>query len=548
MVKTDKIPYYGLIDALVASTSIVETDLTGRFTFVNDKFCAMTHYREEELLGKHIAMLGTKTQSSSFFLSMLERIFQGDVWTGEICMATKEKDFFWVDTTIAPIKKNDSNDAIKYVVICNNVRHSMCPSEQNREFPFEGIDGRSELQQKLLEVEKLQTIGKLTSGIAHDFNNVLGCIVGYTKMCTDLTAKVSDGEVKNEFDENLFAVQRAAERATELIGKISQYLRVETQKDITPVNPSLIVKEVVNMLRGVIPSNIKIKTSFSDVPDISINTIDLHQILTNLIVNARDAIDSHGMIKIDVQLVEITSQCTLCMEDIDSKFVQITVNDDGEGIDERQIRKIFEAFFTTKEVGKGTGLGLFAVSNILHNVGAHMIVESELGKGSAFKLLFPIFDHVEFAATAAAYLSVNEKTHDLENKSHYVLVVDDDKDNAKLVEKWLISNGQKCDVFFNSEEALLSFIRNPMRFDMVLTDNVMPKLTGVELAKVILAIREKIPIIIASGTIDDIDKHDALFDLDHVHFLRKPINFNEVTKVLVGIENAVANASSEIIL
>lgn len=545
MVNANKIPYYGLIDALIVSTSIGETDLTGRLTFVNDKFCAMTHYREEELLGKHISMLGTKTQSSSFFLSILEIIFRGDVWTGEMCMTTKEGNLFWVETTIAPIQKHDSNDAMKYVVICHNVHSSIRSDEdltRNFESQFQSIDGRTQLQRQLLEIEKLQTLGKLTSGIAHDFNNVLGCIVGYSRMCENLVEKIADDEVKEEFTDNLMAVKRAAERATELIGKISQYLRVETQKDIPPINASVVVKEVVNMLRSIIPSSIKIKTSFSDIPDIVISTIDLHQILTNLIVNARDAIDGHGTIKIDVQLVEISSQCTICMDDTDGKFVQIAVYDDGVGIDEKQIRKIFEAFFTTKEVGKGTGLGLLAVSNILHNVGGHIIVESELGKGSVFKLLFPIFDSAEFAETVAAYLSVNEENQDLNGKSYHVLVIDDDKDTAKLVEKWLIGNGQKCDVFLNSEEALLSFIRNPMRFDLIISDNVMPKLTGVELAKVVLAIREQMPIIIASGTIDDIDKQDPLFNLENVHFLRKPINFNQVAKILVAIENPIMEA------
>ncbi len=538
MTNQNKTSYFGLFDALILSSSVCETDLTGRLTFVNEKFCAMTHYREEELLGKHISTLGAKTQSSSIFLNVLEVIFRGDIWNGEMCMTTKKGNFFWVDVTIAPIKFPDSEEIIKYLIIFNNISNTKHLSKdgltKNLD-PFENNDGRAILQQQLLDIEKLQTIGKLTTGIAHDFNNVLGCIIGYSRMCEDLIEKISDAEVKEEFTDNLAAVKRAAERATELIGKISQYLRIEIQKEISPINAPLVIKEVIKMLRGVLPSTIKISTTFSEIPDITINTIDLHQVLTNLIVNARDAIEGHGTISIDARIVEKSSQCTICMEDINNKFVQISIGDDGIGIDASKIKKIFDAFFTTKAVGEGTGLGLHAVSNIVHNVGGHVVVESELGKGTNFKLLFPIFDRTELAEAVEAYLSVNQTNSELEEKSHYVLVIDDDKDNAKLIEKWLLNHGQKCEVFVNSEEALLSFIKNPPRFDMIISDNIMPNLTGIELVKVVLAIRAKMPIIIISGTLADISKDDPLFDFGNVHFLKKPINFSEVAKVLLEI-------------
>jgi PAS domain S-box-containing protein len=531
--------YHGLFDALILSNSLCETDLTGRLTLVNDKFCEMTQYREEELLGKHISMLGTKTQSSSFFLHILEVIFRGNIWCGEMCMARKSGMFFWVDATIAPINNANSHDANKYIIIFNNISNNKRLSEgsstKNFEAQFESLEGRAELQKKLLEVEKVQTIGKLTSGIAHDFNNVLGCIIGYSKMCEDLIEKITDDDIKNEFAENLVAVKRAAERATELIGKISQYLRIESQKEIRPIDAVLVIKEVVKMLHGVIPSTIKLRTSFSEIPNITINTIDLHQVLTNLMVNARDAIEGHGNIEIDTRIIKLCTQCLICTENVAGEFVQISVSDDGTGIEQDKIQKIFEAFFTTKEVGKGTGLGLLAVSNIIHNVGGHVTVESQLGKGTVFKLFFPIFNENEYAQTVSAYLSVNKEFSELNEKPHSVLVIDDDQDNANLIKKWLLSNGQKCEVFFKSEDALLYFIRHQKAFDAIITDNVMPNLTGIELSKVVLGMCPNFPIIINSGTIDDIEKDDLLFDLENVHFLRKPINFNEIAKILVEI-------------
>jgi two-component system cell cycle sensor histidine kinase/response regulator CckA len=258
--------------------------------------------------------------------------------------------------------------------------------------------------------------------------------------------------------------------------------------------------------------------------------------LTNLIVNARDAISGHGNIRIDARMIEQSTQCAICMENAEGEFVEISVTDDGAGIEEDKIQKIFDAFFTTKEVGKGTGLGLLAVSNIIHNVGGHVTVESELGKGTVFKLLFPIFNENEYAQHAAAYLSTNKEFSELNEKSHTVLVIDDDKDNANLIKKWLVSNGQKCEVFFKSQDALLYFISHQKDFDAVITDNIMPNLTGVELSKVILGMCPTMPIIINSGTIDDIEKDDPLFGLENVHFLRKPIDFNQVAKILVDIE------------
>lgn len=531
-----KKPYYGLMEALVTSGIICETDLTGRILFVNEQFCEVTGYRESELIGKHISMMGAKIQSSSFFLNILNVIFNGDVWNGEICMVTKEGDFYWVETTIAPIKHEKTLEIYKYVVIYHSINPTKRLNDNNPtkrfEYQFEQIKARADLQKQLLEIQKLQGLGKLTSGIAHDFNNVVGCILGYYNLSENLLKKIPDEEVREDLSENLLAIKRAAERANELIKKILEFLRIETQKETAPINAPLVIKEVVNMLQGVIPKTINIEMSFAEIPDIVINPIDLHQVITNLVVNARDAIGKHGNIKIDAQIVEKSSQCTVCLEDVNSKFVQISVIDNGSGIEPGTIKRIFDEFFTTKGIGKGTGLGLLTVSNIVHNVGGHIVVESQIGKGTAFKLLFPIFDKKEFDASVSAYLSTKTHSSQLEQKSLRILVVDDDKENVKLVDKWLSSNNQQTTTFSNSEEALLHFIKNSTAFDAIISDNVMPNLTGVEMAKVILGLRPAMPIIIASGTIEDIAKDDPLFALENVHFLRKPVNFNEVADIL----------------
>jgi PAS domain S-box-containing protein len=529
-------PYYGLMEALIISGIVCETDLTGRILFVNDQFCEVTGYRESELIGKHISVMGAKIQSSSFFLNILNVIFNGEVWNGEICMVTKDGSFYWVETTIAPIKHEKTAETLKYVVIYHSINPTKRLNDNNPtkrfEYQFEQIKARADLQKQLLEIQKMQGLGKLTSGIAHDFNNVVGCILGYNNLCENLIKKIPDEDMREDLSENLLAIKRAAERANELIKKILEFLRIENQKEITPINAPLVIKEVVNMLQGVIPKSINIETSFAQIPDIVINPIDLHQVITNLVVNARDAIDNHGNIKIDAQIVDKSSQCTVCLEDLNSKFVQITVADDGSGIEPGKIKKIFDEFFTTKGIGKGTGLGLLTVSNIVHNVGGHIVVDSQLGKGTAFKVLFPVFDKKEFSATVSAYLSTKEHHAELEQKSLRILVVDDDKENVKLVDKWLSSNNQQCSTFTNSEEALLHFIKNSTAFDVIISDNVMPNLTGVELAKVVLGLRPTMPIIIVSGTIEDIAKDDPLFELQNIHFLRKPVNFNEVADIL----------------
>ncbi len=245
-------------------------------------------------------------------------------------------------------------------------------------------------------MQKLESIGRLTSGIAHDFNNILACMLGYNDMNSFISDDLMDESLKNELEKNTKQIAFAGQRATELIAKMMSYCRQHTPKEKIDVQPTTqVIAEVLAMLRPALTSRIKLEQSLEIDDIIQMDAIDLHQVLTNLAVNARDAMKERGgVITFSLKRVaNVRNYCAACASIIDDDFIELSVSDNGTGIEPKIIRRLFDPFFTTKPQGEGTGLGLSAVSGLVHQSGGHILIESHQSQfkhGTAFKLLFPI--------------------------------------------------------------------------------------------------------------------------------------------------------------
>jgi len=390
------------------------------------------------------------------------------------------------------------------------------------------------LQRELNQARKMEALGQLTGGIAHDFNNMLGIIIGYSDLALNQLKNSEQATIKKYLD-NIF---QSGKRASDLVKQMMVFSRKDPgQSEI--VNFEQITGECIKMLRSVMPSSIKINVEFeSQLPDIKMDAVQLQQIMMNLFLNAKDAMEGEGTI--DIKLGwhhELGVECIACHKLIDGDWLELSVTDTGHGIDGRHLARIFEPFFTTKEVGKGTGLGLSMIHTLVENHHGHMLIETEVGKGSTFRLLFP-----PYTGPAAEIESVPDEQKILQNlKGHgeKILLVDDESSLASFVESVLKNNGYQCDAQIHSPEALELFNKDPEAYSLVMTDQTMPEMTGVDLIAEIRKLRPGLPAILMTGYSEVIDKEEA--SRQGIAYINKPFNtqalLNSVADSLKNVKN-----------
>jgi signal transduction histidine kinase len=246
--------------------------------------------------------------------------------------------------------------------------------------------------------QKMESIGRLTAGLAHDFNNLLMAISGYNELnkfsLEEVICENCDAEdIKAEITSNSAQINRACSKAADLIQKMMLYCRRDNDGNIhNPVlNLNEKIQENLSMIRGMMPSTVIFETHLVKqtlaLPEL--DETNFNQILINLYVNARDAMNEKGKITLSTEIVNIESHCFCCKADLKGSYIEVNVADTGAGMNSSIASRIFEPFYTTKEVGEGTGLGLSAVVGIVHNAGGHVLLESEVDVGTTFRLLFP---------------------------------------------------------------------------------------------------------------------------------------------------------------
>ena len=454
---------------------ILITERNGTIRYINPAFKTITGYAKADIIGKKFRVLDQTGQTEAFYKEMWRTISSGKVWEGHIIDKKKSGEDCELEVTISPIR-NAQEKVINFVAVCRDVTLEVRMEKQFR------------------QTQKMEAIGTLAGGIAHDFNNILSGIIGYTQLAY---YNIPEGQKARTQMEK---VLKASYRATDLVKQILTFGR-RTEKEMKAVNIVFIIKEVLKLLRASLPATIEISHELTcRSGTILADPTQFHQVLMNLCTNAADAMRGKGVGILHISLTDTHLNAN------DSKrykglspgpYLQLSVSDTGCGIPPEIQEKIFEPFFTTKSHGLGTGMGLAMTHGIVRDHGGVITFYSEKGKGTTFHLFLPEIERKSRSKDKplpALLPRGNER----------ILFVDDEAALAELGKEKLEYFGYHVTTRTDSLKTLETFQADPERFDLVITDQTMPKMTGLQLSEEILKIRPDIPILLCSGFSDAI--------------------------------------------
>ncbi|MEW6520760.1 MAG: ATP-binding protein [Thermodesulfobacteriota bacterium] len=382
------------------------------------------------------------------------------------------------------------------------------------------LQEREKLLADLRQAQKMEAIGTLAGGIAHDFNNILSAILGFTEISL---MQVDNG---SKLHHNLSMVQKAGDRARDLVAQILTFSR-RSQAERHPILVAPIIKEALKLLRASLPSNIEIRQDIQPGNGkVLADPVQIHQIMMNLCTNAFHAMGGKGGV-LEIILTEDhidRKQAELDRDLHPGPYQRLSIRDTGSGIRPEIVDRIFEPFFTTKEKGQGTGMGLSMVHGIIKEYNGAIKVRSDVGQGTVFHLYFPLIrDTVSRTDSSRPPLLVRGKGR--------ILLVDDEKDLAEMGRKLLEMLGYDIVSCTGSMEALEIFKKEPDSFDLVVTDQTMPAMSGAELAREIMRIRPQLPVFLCTGYSSFITEQDAK-QLGIREFFLKPVSTEELSRAI----------------
>ncbi len=447
----------------------------GRLLDVNATYCRLTGYSREELLELPTVYELAAGKSREAIARGVAKIIEAGALRFEVQLRRKDGAVIDVEASVTRIA---------------GTRRVLCFVRD--------VTERKRIERAHQHAQKLESLGTLAGGIAHDFNNILAAIQGNA----DLAAE--DVGEDHPARESLTEIQKASTRASELVRRIMTFGRPQpTRREA--VDLADVVGEVLKLLRSTLPTGIAFRTLFEhELPRVHADTSQVHEVVVNLTTNAAYAIGPRSG-SITYQLGAVTLAEADCgrLNLLAGRYVRLTVSDSGAGMDEATMARIFDAFFTTKPVGEGTGLGLSMVYGIMQSHGGAVVVESAPGKGAHFHLYFPISNEAPASdAEAAADESIPAP-------GKRVLYVDDEEALVTLASRALVRLGHRVTGFHNPHSALAHFRAQSADFDIVVTDLSMPEMSGFDFARAVREIRPDMPIVMATGYIGAGDESAA---------------------------------------
>jgi PAS domain S-box-containing protein len=498
---------------------IVGMDAAGRIIEFNPAAEACFGYRREEALGQPLAeLLIPAGQRAAHQRGLAHHLASGEgPYLGrrvEVQALRRDGSEFPAELAINTAQGPDGPVYIGY--LRDITRHKQAENE------------RARLEEQLRQAQKMEAIGHLTGGIAHDFNNILTSILGYAVMAEERVAESGDAQLLHQLDQ----IRRAGERARDLIGQMLTFSRGK-RGESRPIDPAPLVKETVKLFGSTFPSTIHLRFDLAaDVPRIMSDPIQFEQILVNLCINARDAIDGRGQITISLARRRgLDLVCTACRQAVRGDYVELAVHDDGCGIPDALLDRIFEPFFTTKPVGAGSGMGLATTHGLVHEHHGHIVVESPPVGGTLFRVLLQPAagrargDGVAPRAPGAAPGAGHQG---------HVLLVEDEESVRGFMRDFLESRGYAVSEAVDGQAALEWFEQASSAPDLVITDQTMPRMTGLEFARALRERRCDVPTILYTGYSEQLPE-PGLAAAGLAGCLKKPVDLGELMQLLAEV-------------
>jgi len=470
--------YHTIFNASVDGLALCTPD--GRIMEANPAFCRLHGYTREELLAAESFQF-VHPDSHLRCWAFFEAASAGHSLKSEASAQRKDGTLF--DTEVHGVPVNYGSEPHLLLIMRDISERKRAETERTR------------LEAQLRQAQKMEAIGHLTGGVAHDFNNILTAVMGYVAMAQEHVA----ARVDEKLDKYLDGALRSGRQARDLIQQMLTFSRGRRgEPRALQLPPPL--KESVQLMRSALPSSIEFDTEIDTaLPAVLLDPIQLEQVLMNLCINARDAMQGAGTLHIALRMTaHRDGVCTSCRQPVRGAYVELSVRDTGPGIAPQVVERMFEPFFTTKEVGKGSGMGLSTVHGIVHEYGGHIIVETASGRGASFRVLFKPMLRIEGGNRVEEPEPASDAA-EVRRLDGRALLVDDEPAVREFMGELLESWGLEVTVKRDGAEAEALFAEDPQRFDLVVTDQTMPKMTGIELAQRLLARRPGLPVVLYTG-------------------------------------------------
>lgn len=481
--------------------TVLITNRSGIIEYVNPAFEAVTGYKCEEVRGKTPRLLKSGEQGPEIYQDLWSTILAGNVFRGILVNRKKNGELYYVEESISPVR--DSGGQITHFV--SNGRD---------------LTDRLRLEAQLLQAQKMDAVGRLAGGVAHDFNNLLTIITSYSELALDEVQQ--DSSLERKLQEILLAARRAAELTRQLLAfsrKQPQALRV--------VELNRVIADIAKTLPRLIGEDIEVSFAPGEaLGQVRVDPVQVEQILMNLAANARDAMPQGGHLRIETSNVYLDSDYVQAKPAVIpvGRYALITVSDNGTGIPRETLPHIFEPFYTTKPSGKGTGLGLATVYGIVKQNQGYIWVYSEAGSGTVFKVYLPCVAERNRRREAKPRDAAN-----LARGSEILLLVEDEQAVRRASAEFLRQQGYTVLEASHGLEALELARKHPAAIDLLVTDVVMPNMSGGELAKELGQLRPGMKFLFVSGYAGKTVLDHKVVDLN-TNFLQKPYTLKQFSQ------------------